>query len=157
MSNPMVATESLTARMSTVWLRTSMPRSYSLSAAALVIEVISFGWLMWVWIMTSTCWARAFSTTRVRASVQASSVRNFCGSTASPLVAKRMRRTCGMARNDSPRKVTCSARSWVLSPPEMSTSSTSGRESTYSMADRQRSGSTLKVSLWTSSVSRPTA
>jgi hypothetical protein len=45
---------------------------------------------------------RPFSTTRVSASTHASSVRIFIGITAGPLVAKRMRRTLGMARSASP-------------------------------------------------------
>ena len=85
----MVATSSFTPRCSTVWLRTVMPRSNSLFSAALVMPVISRGWLKWVCSTTSLCSLRPCSTTRVRASVQASSVRIFCGITAGPLVAKR--------------------------------------------------------------------
>ena len=78
---------SFTRRCSTVWLRTVMPRSNSLSIAALVIDVISRGWLKWVWSTTSLWRRRPSSTTRVSASVHASSVRIFCGMTAGPLVA----------------------------------------------------------------------
>ncbi len=52
-----------------------------------MIAVISRGWLKWVWITTSLCSLRPFSTTRVSASAQASSVSSFCGITAGPLVA----------------------------------------------------------------------
>ncbi len=67
-----MATLSFTPRCNTVWLRTVMPRSKSLSIAAFVISVISRGWLKWVWITTSLCSLRPCSTTpreRVRPGV----------------------------------------------------------------------------------------
>ena len=84
-------------------------------------------------------------------------MRIFCGITAGPLVAKRMRRTWSIASSVSPICVICSARSWYASPPEMTMSSSSGRERMYSNARCQRSAFTLSWNFSTSSVSMPTA
>ncbi len=153
----MVATVSLTPRCRTDWLRTVMPRSKSRFIASSVMPVISFGWLKCVCSTTSLCCLRPCSTTRVSASTQGSSVRIFCGMTAGPLVAKRRRRMFGIASRASPISLICVARKLYVSPPEMTMSSSSGREAMYANACFQRSSFTRSSTLSTVSVSTPTA
>ena len=77
--------------------------------------------------------------------------------TAGPLVAKRMRRTFGIARSASPISSMCCARSWYASPPLMTMSSSSGRDAMYWYARRQRSSLGRRWTFSTSSVSSPIA
>ena len=80
--------------------------------AASVMAVISPGWLKWVWSTTSLCSLRPLRDDLGERVDHSSSVRIFCGITARPLVAKRIRRTCGMSSRRLPILRICSASSW---------------------------------------------
>ena len=134
-----------------------IPASNRRFIARCVISVSSVGWLKCVCSTTSLCSLRPRSTTPASAENHASSVKIFCGITAGPLVAKRMRRTFGMSSKRFPIAVMCSARRLYESPPLMTMSSSSGRDAMYPNARSQRSivGFRLTFSNW--SVSMPTA
>jgi hypothetical protein len=54
-----------------------------------------------------------------------------------------MRRTFGAASSASPISSICAGRSWYASPPEMTMSSSSGRDALYAKACAQRSFETF--------------
>ena len=141
-----------------LWLRTVMPRSKSLFIARLgdagdlarVVEVrVQHD------LLVAAC-ARA-RPRAVSASIQASSVRIFCGMTAGPLVAKRMRRMFASPSSVSPMCVICSAPQLVGVAAGDDDVLELGPRGDVSKACCQRSALTLSWNFSTSSVSMPTA
>ena len=104
-----------------------MPRSKSRRIAFSVIHVISSGALKCVCSTTSLPHLAPALDDGGERVEPLLSVMSFIGMIAGPLVAKRMRRRCGMSSSALPISSMFLGASWYTSPPEITMSSSSGR------------------------------
>lgn len=122
-SSDMVSSVLFTPFSSTDWFRTVTPASYNLCAPRRVTQVISFGWLMCVWMQMCLPACRARLSNPITVSTHPSfGSSSRLGDTPSPLLANRKRRMWGVSSSRSPMYCTCSGSRRYVSPPEITMS-----------------------------------